>query len=69
MGDWDERARFEAEEIRGLARMHGATREVSPDGIGFWRFPPWICQHCGLDADVQPGCPQPLARHGKISDG
>lgn len=66
----DERTRFEAEEIRAMVAQHGATRGYTKDGVGYWQFPAWICPHCsaiaGPDAEVQPGCPQPLARHGRL---
>lgn len=65
----DDRARFESEELRQLAVERGAT-PVYVNGILCWQFPPWICPFCskiaGPEAEVQSGCPEPLARHGKI---
>lgn len=67
MSDYgDDRAAFEGAELRGLARQHGAKRVQIEPGVFAWQFPAWICSHCGPDVEAQPGCPQPLARHGKI---
>lgn len=68
--EWQERAAFESAELAAMAREAGAVRvEVKP-GVYAWQFPPWYCPHCtglaGPDAEVQPGCPQPLARHGPV---
>lgn len=69
-----ERSDFEAEELRGLARQHGARRVVVEPAtrhhpaVYAWQFPPWICPNCGPDVEAQPGCPQPLARHGALTD-
>lgn len=67
-----DRSEFEAAELRGLARQHGARRVVVMPAtkhfpaVYAWQFPPWICPHCGPDVEAQPGCPQPLARHGPL---
>lgn len=65
----EDRAQFETEEIRGLARRYGARR-VYRDGVGSWRFPPWLCPHCtsiaGPDTEALPDCPEKLARHGPV---
>ena len=66
----DSRAEFEREELAAMARQQGGKRvEVAP-GVWAWEFPPWRCPHCtaiaGPDAEVQPGCPSPLARHGPV---
>lgn len=59
----DERAAFEAEEIRALARQYGAKREIV-DGVAVWRFPPYVCAHCGPGtAPPLPDCPEALAAH------
>ena len=60
----DDRAAFEAEELRGLAQRYGATRRYTADGIGYWSFPRWVCPVCGPDTAPLPECPNPLASHG-----
>jgi hypothetical protein len=68
----DERAAFERAELAGLMRQVGGRRAYDEDlGIMVWEVPAWECPHCvGLTGDrecaVQPGCPSPLARHGKF---
>jgi hypothetical protein len=64
----DERASFEAEELRGLASEYGARREVV-NGVGAWRFPAYVCAHCGPGvAPPLPDCPDPLAAHHADDD-
>lgn len=59
----DDRAAFEAEELRGLAREYGAKREIV-NGVAVWRFPAYVCAHCGPGvAPPLPDCPEPLATH------
>ena len=67
----NDRAAFEAEEIRGLARQQGARRvEVEP-GVWARQFPAWLCPNCvpraGRDTMPLPDCPEPLARHGPVA--
>lgn len=67
----DDRARWEASELAGLARQQGARRvEVEP-GVYAWQFPAWLCPHCtpigGPDTPPLPGCPCPIARHGPVN--
>jgi hypothetical protein len=59
----DERAAFEADELRGLARQYGAKRVQVEPGVFAWQFPRWICEFCGPGVPPQPGCFQPLALH------
>lgn len=66
--DFDDRAAFEAEEIRGLARQFGATREYTADGIGYWRLPPYVCPTCGFEPEPRADCPNPPARHGPLEE-
>lgn len=68
---YDERLRFEAEELAAIAQRAGAKRVYDPKlGISYWQIPPWLCPHCtpigGDETPPLPGCPQPLARHGPI---
>lgn len=68
--DWNDRADFERQEIEALARQYDAERIQIEPGVWVWQFPAWVCPHCsalaGPDAEVQPGCPSPLARHGPM---
>lgn len=67
----DERARWEASELAGLARQHGAKRVQVEPGVFAWQFPAWLCPHCtpigGPDTLPLPGCPCPIARHGPVN--
>ena len=59
----DDRAAFEADELRALAAEYGARREIRV-GYAIWRFPAYVCAHCGAGVTPPlPDCPGPLAAH------
>jgi len=63
--------RFESEEMRELARQHGAVRVEIQPGVWIWQVlvpPSWACPSCGLGPQ-QIGCPYVMLPHGLFPGG